>query len=100
MHHIKKTTAQDGGRLQAAEGAGGKACARMKRRTKDVATARGWQSVEGLLAEAMKQPGVGTVIEVAEAAAKYNSAAAGYHQYMCWRRFASSSGSCNTGIQA
>jgi len=54
------------------------------------------QQKDDLLTEAMKQPGVKLVMEVFEAADKYDRQSAEYTNYIDWQRFPTSFSSCHT----
>jgi hypothetical protein len=56
------------------------------------------QDVSDLLAEAMKQPGVKTVMDVFESAEKYRQRSDEFANYIDWQRFPPSFSSCETTL--
>ena len=54
------------------------------------------QQCDDLLAKAMKQPGVKSVMDVFEAADKYDRQSAEYANFIDWQRFPTSFSSCHT----
>lgn len=54
------------------------------------------QDVSDLLSEAMKQPGVKTVMDVFESAEKYRQRTDEFANYIDWQRFPPSFSSCET----
>jgi len=52
--------------------------------------------LDRLLAEAMKQPGIATAMQLAEESEKYLRATAGYDNYLAWEQSPSCFSSCST----